>query len=32
LELTGFSSVGKPADSYLEKEIRGYTAHDPNVP
>jgi LPS-assembly protein len=32
LELTGFSSVGKPADSYLEKEIRGYTAHDRNVP
>jgi len=32
LELTGFSSVGKPADSYLEKEIRGYTAHDPNAP
>ncbi len=32
LELTGFSSVGKPADSYLEKEIRGYTAHDPKAP
>jgi LPS-assembly protein len=32
LELTGLSSVGKPADSFLQKEIRGYTAHDPNVP
>ncbi|MDB6086477.1 MAG: hypothetical protein JWN43_4358 [Gammaproteobacteria bacterium] len=28
LELTGLSSVGKPADSFLQKEIRGYTAHD----
>jgi LPS-assembly protein len=32
LELTGLSSVGKPADSYLEHEIRGYTAHEPAVP
>ncbi len=26
LELTGLSSVGKPADSFLEQEIRGYTS------
>jgi LPS-assembly protein len=32
LELTGLSSVGKPADSFLQKEIRGYTAHDPSNP
>jgi LPS-assembly protein len=32
LELTGLSSVGKPADSYLEHEIRGYTAHETAVP
>jgi LPS-assembly protein len=32
LELTGLSSVGKPADSFLQKEIRGYTARDPNNP
>jgi LPS-assembly protein len=31
LELTGLSSVGKPADSFLEKEISGYTARDPNA-
>jgi LPS-assembly protein len=29
LELTGLSSVGKPADSFLQKEIRGYPARDP---
>ena len=29
LELTGLSSVGKPADTFLQKEIRGYTARDP---
>jgi LPS-assembly protein len=28
LELTGLSSVGKPADAFLQKEIRGYTARD----
>jgi LPS-assembly protein len=32
LELTGFSSVGKAADSYLEKEIRGYAARDSTAP
>jgi LPS-assembly protein len=32
LELTGLSSVGKPADSFLQKEIRGYTARDPRNP
>jgi LPS-assembly protein len=32
LELTGLSSVGKPADMFLQKEIQGYVAHDPNVP
>jgi len=32
LELTGFSSVGKSADAYLEKEIRGYAAHDSKAP
>ena len=30
LELTGLSSVGKPADSFLAQEIRGYTARDPH--
>jgi hypothetical protein len=30
LELTGLSSVGKPADSFLQKEIRGYSARDPS--
>jgi LPS-assembly protein len=29
LELTGLSSVGKRADSFLAKEILGYTARDP---
>jgi LPS-assembly protein len=29
LELTGLSSVGKPADAFLQKEIRGYTAREP---
>ncbi len=29
LELTGLSSVGKPADAFLQKEIQGYVAHDP---
>ena len=28
LELTGLSSVGKPADAYLSKEISGYSARD----
>jgi len=35
LELTGLSSVGKPADAFLEKEISGYTTrdlHDSNAP
>ena len=32
LELTGLSSVGKPADAFLEKEIHGYSAHDPDLP
>ena len=32
LELTGLSSVGKPADSFLATEIRGYTARDPRDP
>ncbi len=31
LELTGLSSVGKPANTFLEREIRGYTARDPNA-
>jgi LPS-assembly protein len=30
LELTGLSSVGKPADAFLQKEIRGYSIRDPN--
>ena len=30
LELTGLSSVGKPADSFLQKEIRGYPTRDPS--
>jgi len=30
LELTGLSSVGKPADPFLQKEIRGYPTRDPN--
>ena len=32
LQLTGLSSVGKPADVFLQKEIQGYTARDPNAP
>jgi LPS-assembly protein len=32
LELTGLSSVGKPANTLLEREIRGYSARDPNAP
>jgi LPS-assembly protein len=32
LELTGLSSVGKPADSFLQKEIPGYPVRDPNNP
>ena len=28
LELTGLSSVGKPADSFLERSIRGYANRD----
>jgi LPS-assembly protein len=31
LELTGLSSVGKPADTFLGKEISGYTTRDPNA-
>ena len=31
LELTGLSSVGKPANTFLQKEIQGYIAHDPNL-
>jgi len=31
LELTGLSSVGKPADAFLSKEISGYTARDPDA-
>jgi LPS-assembly protein len=31
LELTGLSSVGKPANTFLEREIRGYSTHDPNA-
>ncbi len=30
LELTGLSSVGKPADAFLAQEISGYTARDPH--
>jgi LPS-assembly protein len=29
LELTGLSSVGKPANAFLEQEIRGYSTRDP---
>ncbi len=32
LELTGLSSVGKRADSFLEQSIRGYSTRDPNAP
>ncbi len=31
LELTGLSSVGKPANAFLEREIRGYSTRDPNA-
>jgi len=31
LELTGLSSVGKRADSFLEQSIRGYSTRDPNT-
>jgi len=31
LELTGLSSVGKRADSFLPREISGYSARDPNA-
>jgi len=31
LELTGLSSVGKPANSFLEREIRGYSTRDPDA-
>ncbi len=31
LELTGLSSVGKRADSFLEQSIRGYSTRDPNI-
>ncbi len=30
LELMGLSSVGKRADSFLERSIRGYSTRDPN--
>jgi hypothetical protein len=30
LELTGLSSVGKSADTFLERSIRGYSARDPD--
>jgi len=32
LELTGLSSVGKAADSFLQKEIPGYPIREPNNP
>jgi LPS-assembly protein len=32
LELTGLSSVGKPADAFLSKEISGYSTRDINAP
>jgi LPS-assembly protein len=31
LELTGLSSVGKRADSFLERSIRGYSTRDPSA-
>ena len=31
LELTGLSSVGKRADSFLEQSVRGYSTRDPNA-
>ena len=31
LELTGLSSVGKRADTFLERSIRGYSTRDPNI-
>jgi LPS-assembly protein len=31
LELTGLSSVGKSANTFLEREIRGYSTRDPNA-
>jgi len=31
LELTGLSSVGKPANTFLEREIRGYSTRDQNA-
>ena len=31
LELTGLSSVGKPANAFLSREIRGYSTRDPNA-
>lgn len=31
LELTGLSSVGKPANTFLEREIRGYSTRDTNT-
>jgi LPS-assembly protein len=31
LELTGLSSVGKPANTFLEREIRGYSTRDSNA-
>jgi LPS-assembly protein len=31
LELTGLSSVGKAANTFLEQEIRGYATRDPNI-
>ena len=32
LELTGLSSVGKSANTFLEREIRGYSTRDPDAP
>jgi LPS-assembly protein len=31
LELTGLSSVGKSANTFLEREIRGYSTRDPSA-
>jgi LPS-assembly protein len=31
LELTGLSSVGKSANTFLEREIRGYSTRDPDA-
>jgi hypothetical protein len=31
LELVGLSSVGKSADTFLERSIRGYSARQPDA-